>query len=101
MAQMAPAVTAHNLDPLHAECDIFIPGHRARNRIEEGGPPAAGLEFVGGFVEGRFTGGAGVDAVGRHMFVVGAGVGSFCSLFAEDAKLLWMGNGFRNFFEAT
>ena len=61
--------------------------HSAWNRIEIGRPSAAGLEFVGGFVKRGVAAGAGVDAGGGHMFVVGASVGGFGAFFTEDAKL--------------
>ena len=41
-----------------------------------------------GFVEGCVAAGAGVDTFAGHVFVVGAGVGSFGAFFAEDAELL-------------
>ena len=64
-----------------------MPRHRARDAIEIGGPSAAGLEFVGRFVQRRVTGGAGVDAVGGHVLVVDAGEGGFSALFTEDTEL--------------
>ncbi len=42
---------------------------------------------MGRFVERRVASGAGVDARGGHVFVVGAGVGGFGAFFAEDAEL--------------
>ena len=63
--------------------------HRAGDVVEVGGPAAAGFEFVGRFVEGCGTGGAGVDSGGGHVVVVGARVGGFGAFFAEDAELFW------------
>lgn len=87
MAQMAPAITAHNLCALHAERAIHIPRDSAREGVEKGGPATAGFELVCGFVQWCSAGGAGVYTAGRRMFVVDAGVGSFGAFFAEDSKL--------------
>ena len=62
--------------------------YSAWDSIEVGGPATARLEFVGGFVEGGVAAGAGVDASGGHVFVVGAGVRGFGAFLAENAELL-------------
>lgn len=67
-----------------------MPGDRAWDAIEIGGPSAAGLEFVRRSVQRRIAAGAGVDAAGGHVLVVDAGVGGFRTLFAEDAELFCM-----------
>lgn len=84
---MTPAVTAHDLRPLHPERPVHVPDHRAGDGVEEGRPAAAGFELVGGFVEGCRAAGAGVDAAGGHVFVVGASERCFGTLFAENAEL--------------
>ena len=88
MPQMAATVTTHNLRPRHPKRDIRMPRHRPRNAIEIRRPPTTRLEFMGRFVKRRVAGGAGVGARGRHVFVVGAGVGRFGAFLAEDAELL-------------
>ena len=62
--------------------------------VEEGRPATARFEFVGGFVERCIAAHAGVDArAGSRgvVLVVFAGVGCFCTLFADDAELFWWG----------
>jgi hypothetical protein len=63
--------------------------HRAGNVVEICRPTATGLELVGGFVEGRVTGGTGVDASGRHVLVIFSGEGGFGALLAKDAELFF------------
>jgi hypothetical protein len=87
MPKMAPTVTANDLRPLHPERAVRMPCHGARDAVEVCGPSAAGREFVGGFVEGRVAGRAGVDALSGLVFVEFAGEGGFGALFAEDAEL--------------
>ena len=87
MTQMASTVCTHNLRPLHPERLIRMSRHGTRDRIVEGRPSAAGLEFLLGGVEGRGTAGAGVGPRGRGVFVVFACVGGFGAFFAEDAEL--------------
>ena len=48
-----------------------------------------------GFVQGGAAAGAGVDAGGGIVLVVGAAAGGFGAFFAEDAELLWIGEGIR------
>lgn len=84
---MAPAVTAHNLCPGHAESAVRVPRHGAGDTIEVCGPPAARFELVSGFVKRGVAGGAGVDAGGGHVLVVFTGIRGFGALFAEDAEL--------------
>lgn len=62
MAQMAPAVAAHNLRARHAEGAVRVPRHGAGDAVEIGGPAAPGLELVRRAVEGRGAAGTGVDA---------------------------------------
>lgn len=88
MAQMPPAVTANDLGARHAERAIHVARDGAREGIEEGGPATTGLELVRGFVKRSGAAGAGVDAAGRHVLVVDAGVGGFGAFFAEDSELL-------------
>ena len=93
MPQMPSALTAHNLRARHAERTIGVPGHGAGDVVKVGGPAAAGLELVVGFVEGGAAAGAAVDARRGHVFVVGSGEGGFGAFFAEDAELVcprWM-----------
>lgn len=42
-----------------------------------------------GFVERRGAAGTGVDAAGRHVLVVDAGIGGFGAFFAEDSELFY------------
>lgn len=87
MAQMAPAITAHNLGALHAERAIRMPRHGPRDAVEIRRPAATRFELVRGEVEGRGAGGAAVGARGGGVFVVGAGEGAFGAAGAEDAEL--------------
>lgn len=87
MPEMPPAVRAHNLRPLHPERAVRMPDHGARDGVEIRGPPAPGLELVGGAVERGGAGGAGVGAGGGGVFVVGAREGGLGAFFAEDAEL--------------
>lgn len=90
---MAPTVTANDLRPLHPERAVRMPCHGARDAVEVCGPSAAGRELVGGFVEGRLAGRAGVDALSGLVFVEFAGEGGFGALFAEDAELFFIEDG--------
>lgn len=87
MAQMAPAITAHNLGALHAERAIRMPRHGPGDAVEIRGPAATRFELVRGAVEGRGAGGAAVGARGGGVFVVGAGERGFGAAGAEDAEL--------------
>jgi hypothetical protein len=87
MPEMATAVRADDLRPGHSESAVCVPCHRAWDAIEVCGPSAAGLEFVGGLVEGRIASGAAVDAFFRHVLVIFPSEWSFGSLFTQDAKL--------------
>ena len=84
---MAPAPRARNLRPRHPQRPILDPVHGAGDGVEVGRPAAAGLELVRRAVQGRGAGGAGVGAVGRHVLVVGARVGGFGALVADDGEL--------------
>lgn len=86
---MSPAVTTHNLRPLHPKRAIRIPLHRAGDGIKVRGPTAAGLEFVRGCVEGGVAAGAGVGSLGGVVGVVFAGEGAFGAFLAEDAELIF------------
>jgi hypothetical protein len=89
---MPSTITAHNLRPLHAKRAVRVSCYRTLNRIEIRRPSAAGLEFVGRFVQRGVAADAGVNAGGWLVFVVFAGEGRFRALFAEDAELLcWEG----------
>lgn len=87
MAQMAPAITAHDLGALHAEGAIRMPCHGPRDAVEIRRPAATRFELVRRAVEGRGAGGAAVGARGGGVFVVGAGEGAFGAAGAEDAEL--------------
>lgn len=89
---MPPAVTTHNLRSLHPKRAIRIPLHGAGDGVEVRGPPAAGLEFVRGCVEGGVAAGAGVGALGGVVGVVLAGEGAFGALLAEDTELVFLGD---------
>jgi hypothetical protein len=62
MSQVASAVAAHDLCPLHAECAVGVSGHRTRNGVKECRPAAARLELVLSSVDGRIAAGASVGA---------------------------------------
>jgi hypothetical protein len=64
MAQVASAVAAHNLCPLHAECAVGVSSHRTRHGVKERRPAAARLELVLGSVDRRIAAGASVGAGG-------------------------------------
>lgn len=87
MSQMASAVRAHNLRPLHAKCAICVSCDCARNVVKVRRPAAARLEFVVGFVKRRVAAGAGIDAVCGHVLVVLAAEGGFGAFFTEDSEL--------------
>lgn len=87
---MAATIRAHNLDALHTECAVRVSSYCAWEGIEEGGPSAAGLELVLRFVKWCVAACACVDAFSGHVLVVFAYEGSFGSLLAKDAELLWL-----------
>lgn len=89
MSKMAPAIAAHDFRARHAQRAIHVPRDGARNGVEEGGPAAAGLEFVRGLVEGRGAAGTGVYPVRWHVFVVNAFKGRFGTFVAENAELFY------------
>lgn len=89
MAEVPPAVAAHDLGPGHAERAVLVPRHGARDAVEIGRPAAARVELVRGLVQRRMTAGAGVDARRGVVLVELAGAGGFGALFAEDAELFW------------
>lgn len=93
--QMAAAIAAHDLGARHAQAAVRVPRHRARQAVEVRRPAAAAGELVRRLVEGGAAAGAGVDAGGRGMLVVGAGEGGLGALFAEDAELLCGERGIR------
>ncbi len=92
MTQMSSTTTTNNLRPTHAERAIGVPGDGAGDAVEIGGPAAAGFELVRGFVERGVAAGAGVDAGGGHVFVVGSCEGGFGAFLAEDAELFCWAN---------
>lgn len=81
MSQVASAVAAYDLCPLHAECAVGMSGHRTRDGIEECRPAATRLELVLSSVDGRIAAGASVGAGGRRVLVVLAGERRFGALF--------------------
>jgi hypothetical protein len=87
MTQMTPAVTTHNLRPLHPKRAIRVSGHRTGDRVKVRRPAAPGLEFMRGLVERGIAAGASVDALGRGMGVVFACVRGLCAFLAQDAEL--------------
>lgn len=89
MSQVASAVAANNLRPLHAESAVCVPCDGARDCVEESRPAAAGLELVLGRVDGRVAAGTVIGAGARGVLIVLAGEGRFGALLAEDAELLW------------
>ena len=89
MSQMPSALTTHDLRPRHPKSTIRMSRHSAGDSVKVGRPSAARLEFVGGFVKRSIAAGAGIDAGGGHVFVVGAGVRGFGAFFAENAELFW------------
>lgn len=91
MPQMAAAIAAHDLRPLHPKRPVRVAGDGAGDGVEEGGPAAAGLEFLVGAVEGRLAGGAGVEALGGVVLVEFAGEGGFGAFLADDPELLCRG----------
>ena len=84
---MASAVRTYDLRPCHAERPISMSRDGAGDTIEIRGPPAAGFEFVGRFVERGIACGTSVGARGGHVFIVSAGVRSFGSFLTKNAKL--------------
>ena len=88
MTQMAPAVRAHDLCPLHPQRTIRVASHGSRNVVEVRRPAAARLELLLRSVQWRVAGCAGVDAAFRHVFVKFAGKGGLGSLLPEDAELI-------------
>ena len=55
---MAPAFAAGDLRPRHAKGGVRVPRHGAGDRVEVGGPAAAGFELVRRAVQGCVAGGA-------------------------------------------
>lgn len=87
MTQMTPAITTHNLRPLHPKRAIRMSGHRTRDRVKVRRPAAPGLEFMRGLVQRGVAAGAGEDALGWVLGVVFACVRGLCAFFAQDAEL--------------
>lgn len=88
VSQMTATITADDLRPAHAERSVCVSGDGAGHSVEEGGPAAAGLEFVVGFVQSRAATGAVVDPRGWGMLVVFPSEGGFGAFLAEDTELL-------------
>lgn len=88
MSEVASAVGAHDLCPLHAESAVGVSGHCTRHGIEERRPAAAGLELVLSSVDGRIAAGASVGARAWRVLVIFAGEGSFGAFLTENAELL-------------
>ena len=88
MPKMTTAFTAHDFRAAHAKSAISMPRDSTGYAIEVCRPTAAALELVRCLVKRGVAAGAGVDASGRHVLVVLAGVWGLGTLFAEYAKLL-------------
>ena len=88
VAQMATAVGTDDLGADHAQGTVGVSRHRAGDGIEEGRPATARLELVAGFVERCSATGATVDARGRHVLIVLAGVRGFGALSPQHTELL-------------
>jgi hypothetical protein len=88
MSQVASAVAANDLCPLHAESAVGVSGYGARHGVKEGRPSAAGLELVLGSVNWCVAAGASICAGGRGVLVVFAGEGRFGTFLTENAELL-------------
>lgn len=87
MAQMPPAVGAHDLGAHHAVGAVLVPRHRAGDAVEVGRPAAPGRELVPRRVQRRVAPRARVHPGAGRVLVVGAAAGGFGALFAEDAEL--------------
>jgi hypothetical protein len=88
MSQMASAVGAHDLRPLHSKSAVGMSGHSARNSIEERRPATARLELVLCRVNGCVAAGASIGAGGRGVLVILARERCFGAFVAENAELL-------------
>lgn len=91
MAQMATAVTTHDLRPLHTERVVCVSGDGTGDTVEIGRPAAARLEFVVCRVERRVATGAVVGPARWLVLVVLAGEGGFGAFFAQDTELFCRG----------
>jgi hypothetical protein len=88
MSQMASAVGAHDLGPLHSKGAIGVSGHGARNGIEERRPAAARLELLLCSVNGCIAAGASVSTGAWGVLVVLARERRFGAFVTENAELL-------------
>ena len=59
-------------------------------RVEVRRPAAAGFKFVSRCIERGIASGASINTTAGHVLVISAGVGSFGTLFTEDAELLYV-----------
>ena len=87
MPKMSTAVRAYDFCAGHAKAAVCVTRHSAGNVVKVGRPAAARLKLVVGFVERRIAASAIVDASGRHVLVVGTGVGGFGTFLAKDTEL--------------
>ena len=88
MPQMAPAIRAHDLRPLHPKRRIRVPRHRPRDAVKVRRPPASGLELVRRLVQRRLASRAPVHARRGGVLVVFARERRFRALLAQDPELL-------------
>lgn len=58
MPQMSSTLRTNNLGPRHPKRTIRVSRHRARDTVKIRRPAAAGFEFMGSAIEGRFAGDA-------------------------------------------
>ena len=63
----------------------------AWNRVEIGGPAAAGFELVGCRIERGIAAGASIDTAARHVLVIRTGIGGFGTLLTENTELFYVG----------
>ena len=88
VSKMTTAVIADNLSPHHAQARVRSLTDGAWNSVPECRPPAARVELVVRFVEGRVAAGACVHAGIRIVLIVLARAGHFGPFLAENTELL-------------
>jgi hypothetical protein len=88
MSQVASAVGAHDLRPLHSKSAVGVSGHSAGNGIEESGPATARLELMLCGVNRCVAAGAAIGAGARGVLVVLARERRFGAFVTENAELL-------------
>ena len=87
MTQMATTIRTYNLRSRHTKGAISMSCHCAWYAVEVRWPATARFEFVSCLIERGVAGGASIDALLGHMFIICASEGRLGAFFSQDAEL--------------